>query len=389
MTAEWKTARPDDATRPSSVSASPGAAGAGAGDAPFTALLRSDAVTLIVARRAMEEHGGGLDGDLAARRVLDAELRASSGWPTEGDYLTAAADYDRGGQLEDAEFLRRVAGTDRAIDTARTWWNLRYQDRPRTPADDLIASMRQAGLIEFDPAGPYLGVDGASYEPGVLPLGAVLEPVVVVSGRGASELITGWPDYAAMSEWIATRGTTASGPLTPPPGRRDCRTWQEDQILARLLTSPSDAPLIAASVPPGTFTTDVRYDIYQAIVQVRNLGPYAPGDISAEFARRMTAVPGHGLARYGGAAAPFARAYLARLADTIVGHDTAMSVASLLVQEDSHYRSLARPAAPGQRSAAPATVTKRDPVGATRPGQQPRYPRPQPPAPGPSPMPRP
>jgi hypothetical protein len=191
MTAEWRASRLGDVGGPSSVSASPDAAGAGTGDAPFTALLRSDAVTLMVARRAMEEHGGGLDGDLAARRVLDAELRASRGWPTEADYLTAAADYDRAGHLKDAEFLRRVAGTDRAIEAARTWWNLRYQDRPGTPADDLIASIRQGSLIEFDPAGPYLGTDGASYEPGVLPVGTALEPVAVVSGRGGSELITG------------------------------------------------------------------------------------------------------------------------------------------------------------------------------------------------------
>ena len=91
-----------------------------------------------------------------------------------------------------------------------------------------------------------------------------------------------WPDYTAMSQWIATRGTAASGLLTPPPGDRDCRTWQEDQVLARLITSPSDAPLIAAAVPPGTFTTDVRYDIYQAIIQVRNHGSYTPDDVSAE-----------------------------------------------------------------------------------------------------------
>lgn len=385
MTAERKTPRSDDVGGPFSVSASPRTAG----DAPFTALLRSDAVTLMVARRAMEEHGSGLDGDLAARRVLDAELRDSSGWPTGADYLTAAADYDRAGHREDAEFLRRVAGTDRAIDTARTWWNLRYQDRPRTPADDLIASIRQGSLIEFDPAGPYLGTDGASYEPGVLPVGTALEPVVVVSGRGGSELITGWPHYAAMSEWIATRGTTASGPLTPPPGHGDCRTWQEDQILARLVASPSDAPLITATVPPGTFTTDVRYDIYQAIAAVRDLRSYNPDDISAELTRRMTAVPAHGLARYGGAAAPLARAYLARLTETPVDHDTAISVASILVQEDNHYRSMTRPAVPGHPAAASRDVTMRDPAGATRPGRPAGRQQPEPPVLGASPVPRP
>jgi hypothetical protein len=344
---------------------------AGARDAPLTALLRSDAVTLMVARRAMEEHGGGLDGDLAARRVLDAELQASSGWPTGEDYLTAAADYDRAGRPGDAEFLRRIAGTDRAIESARAGWNLRYQDRPRIPADDLIASMRQAGLIEFDPAGPYLGTDGASYEPGVLPLGTALEPVVVVSGRGGSELITGWPDYAAMSEWIATRGTTASGPLTPPPGRRDCRTWQEDQVLTRLVTSPSDAPLIAATVPPDTFTTDVRYDIYQAIVTIMGPSSYTPDIVSAELARRLAGVPSHGLASYGGTTGPLAHAYLARLADTVILREEALSVASVLVQEDEHYRSRAvRRPMPAQCRADLIRAVSERPARPPLPGQQ-------------------
>jgi hypothetical protein len=62
---------------------------------PFTALLRLDAVTLMLARKAYDEHGGGPDGELAARRVLDQELRAVSGWPTGADYQIAAGDYER------------------------------------------------------------------------------------------------------------------------------------------------------------------------------------------------------------------------------------------------------------------------------------------------------
>lgn len=361
MTAEWEAAL-------------------GSPSSAFTLLLRSDAVMLMAARRAMEEHGDGPEGVLAARRVLDAELQASSGWPTGEDYLSAAADYERAGRGEDAAFLRRVAGTDRSIDTARTRWNLRYQDRARTPADELIASIRQGSLIEFDPAGPYLGIDGASYEPGVLPIGAALEPIVVISGRGGGELVTGWPDYAAMSEWIVTRGSTASGPLIPPPEHRDCRTWQEDQILARLVNGPSDASVLVGTVPPATFTTDVRYDIYQAIVQVRDFGSYAPGDIFAAFARRVAAVPAHGLARYGGVDAPLARAYLARLAETIVTREMAVSVASALVQEDAHYAS---------RAARPSVMVH-EPVGANRPGRHCDYCRPEPPsAAGPSCLPRP
>jgi hypothetical protein len=353
--------------------------GAEEGDAPFTGLLRSDAVMLMVARKAMEEHGDGPGGALAARLALDAELRAVASWPTGGDYLTAAADYQRAGRLEDAVFLRRVAGADRVVEQGRAWWNHRYADRPRTPADDLIASMREGGLIDFDPAGPYLGIDGAAYEPGVLPVGEVLQPVLVVSGRGGSELISGWPDYAAMSEWVATRGTTSGGPLLPPPDRRDCRVWEEDQVLARLVSSPSDASTIAGTVPPSTFTTDVRYDTYQAILNIQSLGAYTPGDVVAELARRMTVVPDHGLSRYGGPAAPFARAYLNRLAETVVDRDTAMSVASTLVREDNQYRSRAlQPSATVRHCTVPAARAVPETVGVSRPGQQPDFRGPQP-----------
>jgi hypothetical protein len=353
----------------------------GEGDAPFTGLLRSDAVMLMVARRAMAEHGGGPGGDIAARLALDAELRAAASWPAGSDYLAAADDCQRAGQLEDAEFLRRVAGAGRVIEQGRAWWNHRYCDRPQTPADDLIASMREGGVIEFDPSGPYLGTDGAAYEPGVLPLGEALQPVLVMGGRGGSELISGWPDYAAMSAWIATRGTTADGPLVPPPGRQDCRAWGEDQILARLVSSPSDTPAIAGAVPPSTFTTDVRYDTYQAILNIRVLGSYTAGDIAAELARRMTVVPGHGLSRYGGPSGPFARAYLNRLTETVVDRDTAMSVASILVQEDNHYRSRAfHQSAPARRGPGPAALAIHETVGVSQPGWQPDCRMPQPPA---------
>ena len=90
-------------------------------------------------------------------------------------------------------------------------------------------------------------------------------------------------------------------------------------MLARLVTSPRDAPQLTAGLPPATFTTDVRYDVYQAIVALAGRGGYyAPEQLAAELGMRMAAVPPHGLAGYGGAAGLFARAYLARLASTEV-----------------------------------------------------------------------
>lgn len=73
-----------------------------------------------------------------------------------------------------------------------------------------------------------------------------------------------------------------------------------------------------------------------------------------------------------------------RLAVTLVDHDTAMSTASILVQEDTHYRSrTAQPTAAAHRTTASQAVTEHRTVGADLPGRQLECRRPEPPAPGP------
>ncbi len=184
-----------------------------------------------------------------------------------------------------------------------------------------------------------------------------------------------------MADWVASRGSTASGPLTAPPAGPDCRAWEEDQVLARLVTSPREAPQLTAGLTPGTFTTDVRYDLYQAIVTLAGRGGYyTPGQLAAELGTRMAAVPPYALAGYGGATGLFARAYLARLASTEVTSEAAAATASILVQEDAHYR--ARPAQSAALGHAPAAVARGDlrqgeTLAAGPPLQQPR-PQPDP-----------
>ena len=245
-----------------------------------TSMLRSDAMILMLARQAVEEGGGSPAAHIAARRDLDREVRELLPWPSGEDYARAAADYERMGRTDDAALLRRMAAADTLIAAARAEWNTRYDARPSTPAGEMIDAMRQAGIIDFDPAGPYLGVDGAAYEPGAFTIGGRQEPILVITGRGAAELITDWTGFDAMADWVASRGSTAGGPLTPPPAAPDCRAWEEDQVLARLVTSPREAPQLTAGLTPDTFTTDVRYDVYQAIVALasaRLLRPRAAG----------------------------------------------------------------------------------------------------------------
>lgn len=335
---------------------SPETSGA-AGEAEYyvTSMLRSDAVILMLARKAVEEGGGSTGAHIDARTILDRELRALMSWPSGEDYVRVAEDYERMGKAEDAMLLRRLAATDTMIAAARTEWNTRYDARRSTPAAEMIDAMRQAGIIDFDPAGPYLGVDGAAYEPGAFTMSGEQKPILVVTGRGSAEFITDWPSFDAMTSWVASRGTTASGPLTPPPAKRDCRTWEEDQILARLITSPRDTWRRTTGLTADTFTTDVRYDLYQAVVTVAgHSGSYAPEQVAAELGRRMAAVPAYALVNYGGTTGLFARAYLARLASTEVSSERAAATASVLVQEDAHYR--ARSASAAARSQAQAPV---------------------------------
>ena len=237
-----------------------------------TSMLRSDAMILMLARKAVEDGDGSPAAHIAARRDLDREVRELLPWPSGDDYARAAADYERMGRTDDAALLRGMAAADTLIAAARAEWNTRYDARPPTLAGEMIGAMRQAGMIDFDPAGPYMGVDGAAYEPGALTIGGKPEPVLVITGRGTAEFITDWPGFDAMGDWIASRGSTASGPLTAPTAGTDCRAWEEDQVLARLVSSPREAPLLTAALTPDTFTTDVRYDVYQAIVGLADRG---------------------------------------------------------------------------------------------------------------------
>ena len=215
-----------------------------------TTMLRSDAVILMLAHKTIEGGDGSPAAHIAARRDLDREMRELLPWPSGEDYARAAADYERMGRTDDAALLRRMAATDTLIAAAKAEWNTRYDARPPTLAGEMIDAMRQAGMIDFDPAGPYMGVDGAAYEPGALTIGGKPEPVLVITGRGTAEFITDWPGFDAMADWVASRGTTASGPLTAPAAGPDCRAWEEDQVLARLVSSPREAPQAHGSAHP-------------------------------------------------------------------------------------------------------------------------------------------
>ena len=59
-----------------------GDAGPQEAESPMTTLLRSDAVSLMLAARAVDKGGGTPEAVIAARRDLDRELRDRLPWPS-------------------------------------------------------------------------------------------------------------------------------------------------------------------------------------------------------------------------------------------------------------------------------------------------------------------
>jgi hypothetical protein len=184
----------------------------------------------------MENHGGEATSLLAVRKLLDAELRSKTGWPRAQDYEQIAADLERSGQPGPAELARQAAQADDVLAAASARWAGRYANRPYAASEEEVAQLWEREDTALDPAGPYPGIDGAAYRPGVLNSDLDGEPVLFVTGHGTAEAITGWERYADMMRWIESRGSTGSGALVPPPvpRGRDTRTWREDAVLARL-----------------------------------------------------------------------------------------------------------------------------------------------------------
>ena len=217
-------------------------------------------------------------------------------------------------------------------------WRRRYEGRAATRREEHARRYVSDGLVVFDPDGPYPGVDGSRYHPGVLDedKGLPQLPVLLITSRGLTELVAGWDNYQQMRAWVASRGNTGSGDLAVPPVARAARSTLEEAVLAHVLGRPSDLPAIAAYLPADAFTSDVRYEIYAAMLDVAHTGAAAyPGRVAAALADRAALVPArHRHEHYGGPGLPWAHAYLRRLDQTQVDLGTARSAATSLRSED-------------------------------------------------------
>jgi len=301
--------------------------------------LMSYPVALWQARQIEAEYVEGGDGQLAARRFMDHELRQLTGWPRAEEYALLAGEYARAGREEDAALLWRIARTDALGREAAARWNSRYAGRPRTLRQGLAYGFRKLGWIDFDPSGPLRGIDGSEYEPGVTCGGLAEEPVLVITSRGMAEMLLGWDSYGQMRDWLASRGTTGSAELTWPAPARTSRTGREEIVLARLASHPAEIPVLGGGLTPSAFTADTRYDLYAAICSAAARDGYCTrGAIAAELTRRVAGVPPWALSAYGGPDAPGSHLYLRRLADTYVSGSEAAGAAVGIRREDEHGR---------------------------------------------------
>ncbi|MFJ2864986.1 DnaB-like helicase N-terminal domain-containing protein [Kitasatospora sp. NPDC087314] len=120
--------------------------------------------------------------------------------------------------------------------------------RPEPPADYTLRW-----------SGPVRGIDGALYHAGEDHIGA---PVISVFSPGYQEVV---PVSWATDDWAEHRALT-DGPFVALSDWRPARADHEDLVLAYLTQRPRELNDFGRWVPVDTFTTHVRYGIYEAML---------------------------------------------------------------------------------------------------------------------------
>ena len=321
----------------------------------LTGEVRMDPFLLRDAHRVYADRGGREDGRLAARRLLDERLRQMVHWPTGQEYARLAEDLDADGRWADAALLRQIAATDHLLTEAQTHWNTRYATRPQTAGERDTRRLIDAGLIDFDPDGPYRGIDGSNYWPGYTSLetGPQQAPVVLVSGRGL--LATGH----------RIRGPGGGRAVAARPRPDGQRTAHPAGRAVAAAGRPGGAHPGADAVPPRRsprldgLTAAHHLHRGRALRHLRrhhHRGQHADSHgtsehVAAELGRRMDWVPEWALPRHGGQGTPWPQAYLRRLANT---EPLSYAVPRLLADDTQARLESAAPEAGAQRSAGAA-----------------------------------
>jgi hypothetical protein len=218
-------------------------------------------------------------------------------------------------------------------------WRRRYSARAPTRREAHARNYVDQGLVTWDPDGPYPGIDGAKYLPGGLDVDRGFPeplPVILVTTRAMTEIVTGWGSWPEATGWVASRGTTGTGELDPPPAAASACCVLEETVLAHALRHPGDLPALAGYLPSDTWTSDVRYDVWAALLDVRQAGERVCREtVAAALGERATVIPPRQRQEhYGGRGLPWAIAYLRRLDQTMPDPAAARSAAVSLRGED-------------------------------------------------------
>jgi hypothetical protein len=280
----------------------------------LTRLLLDDPDLLTQAAALVEDDGGTPDAYLAARRLLDSCVREAAGWPQGSDYGAVAHQL---GDHEHARLVWGIAGTDTILQEARARWAWRYACRAPGAREELLLAAGSEERLTYSEDGVLSGVDGARYIPGYLSEGPGQGYAVAVLSRGLRELVTGFAGYDEQRQWLADRGTTATGPLNLPGMVPAPRAVLEERVLASLLAHPDTFGGTVRYFPPDTFTADARYEIYAAMTTLAESGRDWYGwQVPSVLDQRVRWLPDEAITAFGGPGAPWLQHYARRLSET-------------------------------------------------------------------------
>ncbi|HEY1915857.1 MAG TPA: hypothetical protein VGH27_09805 [Streptosporangiaceae bacterium] len=360
--------------------------------APVSQALLDDPRALAEAARIAR--AGDRAAILRARRYLDQLLTGDTEHPSpQLSYQHAIAHLEKHARHAQAQLLHDLAQLEPVLaDTARRWQD-RYAERPATTAEreDHRAAATAVWTVQDE---PYAGIDGVLYTPGLLRSWGQDAPVVLAQSRATTELITGFASLDAARGWVRDdRCAAEPRPLAAPSQARQSRVSGEEHVLAGLLRHPAQLGEVAEWLPATTFTVDVRYEIFAAIITSRHASNDSlmrafgvPGidQITCETLTRLAASPDWDNPLLGGPATPLATAYLHRLATTPVSAGAAAQAAYRLATADGHalLDTRRRPATalrPAAATPAPGRVSSAQPAApsvAENPGLTPQVPAP-------------
>ncbi|MFF2611734.1 DnaB-like helicase N-terminal domain-containing protein [Kitasatospora sp. NPDC058046] len=157
-------------------------------------------------------------------------------------------------------------------------WESRFDQRHRR---GLLSRPETLTDYSLRWSGPVRGIDGALYHAGEDHAGA---PVISVFSPGYQEVV---PVSWATDDWAEHRALT-DGQFVALSDWRRARADYEDLVLAYLIQRPRELNDLGRWVPVDTFTTHVRYGIFEAMLALHtDAEPVTPAAVEERVRRSI------------------------------------------------------------------------------------------------------